>query len=419
MNSIRSLGTSEQLWLRVGMLASNNFVMVARLNGSLDEVTIKKALELLIQAQVMLRANIENKSICIKDSVASEIKIISRTDDEHWQRITEEEINRAIPVQSFPLWRFTWLNGNGEHELLMTFNHLIADGRSGVNFFESLLRKMDNKDFSIPENCLFPPFENQLKRRESLFRYVSAYSGAMFSYFAGSRKKWNRLLGDQKETADSSLVSRVLLKGELVGLVERCRQNSTTLSCYLSALMIKTFPETHDGNIGLTLAVDARPFLQNGQSSDIGYFVTTADMIKEAKFTGDEWELSRTFKRGLAQKCRAPIFKCQQLLFALAMKLKKGNAGFLQLIKSANKNSMLLTNLGKISMTTKFESFELTECFHVPSVHFLRMPYITLATATLNNRMVFNFTYSKAYFSQSHINSKVDSFMAKLTTIST
>jgi NRPS condensation-like uncharacterized protein len=402
----------------MGMLTSNNFVMVARIDGLLDEVTIKDALAELIQAQVMLRAKIENKSIRIMDYVAPEMNIISRADDQYWQRITEEEINRAIPVQRFPLWRFTWLKGEGQHELLMTFNHLIADGRSGVNFFESLLKRMDDKGFSIPENSLFPPFENQFKKRESLFSYLRTYSGAMFSFFADRRKKWKRLSGDHDLTAGSSLVSRSLLKKDLTVLVDRCRQNSTTLSCYLSALMIKTFPEAGDGNVGLTLAVDVRPFLKNDQSHDIGYFVATVDMIKSAGFIGDEWELSKEFKDDLERKCRAPIFKFDQLIFAIAVKLKKDNDGFHKLLKSANRNSMLLTNLGKISMTTEFKRFELTECFHVPSVHFLSLPYISLATATLNNRMIFNFTYSKAYFSQSYINSKVDRFMAELVTLS-
>ena len=119
------------------------------------------------------------------------------------------------------------------------------------------------------------------------------------------------------------------------------------------------------------------------------------------------------WKTTITKKCRQQ-FKFDQLIVASALKLKKEHKGFMKLIRSANTNSIMLTNLGRLNIPVNYNNLKLLRCFHIPSVHLLDLPYVALATTTLQGEMVLNFTYTKAYFSAKTIESMVDNFMANL-----
>jgi NRPS condensation-like uncharacterized protein len=409
LNNSRSLGASEQLWLKLGQEDSNNFVVVAQLAGEVDREQLLSALQEITRAQATLCVKVKKNSFHLEEVPQVTPTIIPREDHEHWQRLVEHELNSAIPINAFPLWRFNWLKGEGHHEFVLTFNHGIADGRSGVVFFEYLLKRMADSSFKIPLTPLRPSFE-KLFMKPALWGLAQS----AWAYLWDKRTSWQRMTANRElSVKETGLLSRNLNAGQVTKVVDLCRQHKTSVSAYLAALLSHFEGDTHDKNVRLSLAVDVRPFLKENSFADIAYNVATVDLAKRAGNTDNIWDLSRSFKTTITKKCRQQ-FKFDQLIVASALKLKKEHKGFMKLIRSANTNSIMLTNLGRLNIPANYNNLKLLRCFHIPSVHLLGLPYVALATTTLQGEMVLNFTYTKAYFSAKTIESMVDNFMANL-----
>ena len=393
--------------------------MVARIKGEIDEGALRNSLLEVIGAQTMLRSRaiVNNKKALLEIATTCpvEIKTVERQGDDHWRTFAESELNKIIPVEFFPMWRFTWIRRESEHELLLTFYHMIADGRSGSTFFSALLKKMDEPGFIIPANTLFPAYENQLQKNESLIQEFK--SGLSLLKRQREKRNWFTLPKQATEQTkqQTAIVSRNLPATALKTLLVNCRRERTTLSAYVSALMTNVTPESAGRDTSLSLAVDMRAFLQNDHSKDIGYLVSSIDLAKDENFDGDTWQLARDFKKTIGARCNRAEFKFDQFKRAIALKLTRDLTGFKKLIKKFMTSSLMLTNLGRLDIQTKYRNFELLHCFHLPAVHLMEAPFICLATVTLEGRMIFNFSYNKAQLEQGFVENWADELLRRLT----
>ena len=417
MNS-RLLGTTEHLWYRLGELDSNNFVMLAKIEGTIDLESLKQALNKVIEAQVILRSRISSKGkskyLQVEKFFDAQVEVIDRCGDEHWIELTEKEMNKSIPVDSFPLWRFTWLKGEGIHEFLMTFNHAISDGRSGLRFFESFLKLLDKPECEIPVNSLFPAYEKQLNKTDSFFKSSFKFFKAIKEYRANTRKKWFSFETSNKTESYTKLISKSIESQTLNKILLRCRESGSTVSTFVAAAMTNALGINKE-SIGLSLAVDVRPYLKGNHSHDIGYFVSTVDLEKEAGCQRDSLELSALYKEKLKENLNKSQFKFDTMMRWLALKTTKTKESFEKLIDESVNNCMLLTNLGKAGLKSNYDQFTLKHCFHVPAVHLVNRPFICLATSTFNDQMIFNFTYNEGLFEEDYISRLIERIMEAVT----
>lgn len=419
ISSSRLLGTSEYLWYRMGQLSSNNFVMVAELEGELDEDALKEALSKVIKSQPMLRSIIKKDGRKIRllefSSAPAEFIIVPRENENSWQMKAEEEMNHEIALDAIKLWRFTWLKGEGKHELLMTLNHMIADGRSGLNFFEMLFRVLADKDFQPEVLPLFPAYENQLKNTDGPFSTSAKFLKAFREYRSSKKEEWNKISTTENKESYSSLICRKASPDLVENLLENCRGNQATMSSYLAALMLNL--ADGNGSTALSLAADMRPYLTSIKGNEIGYFVTSLDLVKNQNNSGEKWELARKVKERIDGQLNKGQFLFDQMIRYLAFKSSGTNEGFKQLIKKALSNSMLLTNIGRVDMPSDYGAFKLKACFHVPSVHLMGVPFFCLAVSTLEGEMVLNFTYNKGCMKLADAEALVEKFMASLKSV--
>ena len=417
MNS-RLLGTSEHIWYRLGQLSSNNFTMVALLSGELEESQLRYALNNTVKSQVMLRSKVEeaNKKLYfnVKELCNVDLKVINRKSEDHWKELVEEELKSELLVECFPLWRFTWVKGEGEHELLMTFNHLLSDGKSGLNFYRKLLTLVDKPDGKNTKNTLFPSYEKQLEKTHGFFSSIKHKLSAFNEYRKNKRREWFQLRACHDQKGSTAIESRIICPQSLQTILNACQENDVTLSTYLSSLMSITFSENTSKNNSLSLAVDMRPYLKNDLQEDIGYFVTSVDLVKEKDFKGDTWQLAKVFKQRLNSQLNHSQFKFDTLMRSLAIKAGKDNHSFRDLIQNALNNSMLLTNIGKVDIKSEYQKFKLKHCFHVPSVHLMGLPFICLAVSTLNDEMILNFSYTDSFISEKRMKALIDEFIEAL-----
>jgi len=354
--------------------------MVAKVSGHIEEDQLQEALESTVKSQVMLRSRVElhkkNLQFIVEENLVPQLKVLKRKGESHWKDAVEEELKDEVSVESFPLWRFTWLKGEEEHEFLMTFNHLLSDGRSGVNFFKILLRKLDQPETALNENSLFPSYEKQLKKTHGLVKSFKQKYSAFRNYQQAKKHEWFQLRACHEKEGATAVESRVIDSDDLNRLLKSCKENEVTISTYLSAVMSEVFSENTKKSNSLSLAVDMRPYLKNELSEDIGYFVTSVDLIKDKDYSGDKWTLAQKYKKRLHSQLNHSQFKFDVLMRSLAIKAGKDNIKFRDLIRDVLNNSMLLTNIGKINIRSEYKNFKLKHCFHVPSVHLMGLPFI-------------------------------------------
>lgn len=402
----RPLGTTEHLWLRMGQIDSNNFLMVAKVSGYLSKESVKNALRELVQAQGILRSRVDlnpdESTLQVLEKLEVNLTTIERKSDQHWKALAEQELQAAIAVENPVLWRLHWLKGESQHEFILTFNHMIADGRSGANFFDALFQKVTDPDYKIP-HCTIPlAYEEQLCRSKQRGNYILGWLKELRYFVLNSRKSWFKL-NDASLKAEGTGFVHSKLDAERVGrLLECCRSEKTTISQYLAALMVNQIDgQSARQSTGLSLAVDTRPYLKTDHTRDIGYFVTTVDLVKGPENKSDAWEMSRQFKETTFKKLNKPYFKFEQLIRKLALKASKTNDDFKALIRKTVNNSMMLTNIGNLRQQAEFAKFKVNACFHVPAVHLVGVPFLCLATSTLGGEMALTLTYPKAHIQKS------------------
>ena len=187
------------------------------------------------------------------------------------------------------------------------------------------------------------------------------------------------------------------------------------MSSYLAASMLNLLEG--EKTTALSLAADMRPHLTDIDGKEIGYFVTSLDLVKEPGFTGDKWDLARRVNQRIKKQMNKSQFRFDQLIRYLAVKTSKTNEAFQKLINKALNNSMLLTNIGRVDMQTDYGSFTLKQCFHVPSVHLMNLPFFCLATSTLNGEMVLNFTYNSGCMQKEEAELLAEKFMVSLQSL--
>ncbi|MCM8528536.1 MAG: condensation domain-containing protein [Lentisphaeraceae bacterium] len=415
----RPMGTSEHLWYRMGELDSNNFVMLARLEGEIDETELKGALEKVIHSQPMLRCVAKKSGSKFRllqcTSAPAKISILPRGNDDSWQQKAEEEMNCEIAVDADALWRFSWLKGEGKHELLLTLNHMIADGRSGLQFYEMLFKVLADKQYVSPELELFPAYEDQLISTDNVLSSTFKFFRAGSEYLKSKNLKWNKIAPSARDQSNSVLISETLQKESTEMLLQKCRKNKTTVTSLLSALLLDLIEG--DNNTALSVAADMRPYLSNLKGSEMGYFVTSIDLIKGQSFEGGIWDLARTAKVRIQRQLNKSQFLFDQLIRYLALKTAKTDDDFRDLIKKSLNNSILITNIGKVNMQTDYGSFVLKQCCHIPAVHLMNLPFLCLAVSTVNGEMVLNFTYNAGFIHNNEAQRLVKKFMKRLQSL--
>ena len=403
--------------MRMGQIDSNNFVMVAKVSGKICKENVQQALTEIVEAQVMLRVRVDNSgskpTLKLSENVRPDFNILQRKSNDYWQYAVEQELNEIIPITSPLLWRFKWLKGYDNHEFLLTFNHMIADGHSGLNFYKCFFEKMDNSNFHLSANSLFPPYEEELSSKTQTGNYFLGWLKAFIEVITLRRKNWYKL---SRELVDSEnktgLISKSLGEEEVDRVLNVCRKENTTITNFLSAIMVNSVDSMENENVGISVAVDVRPFLEDKHDGDIGYFVSTVDLWKTAKDNRDIWQLSRDFGKRIKSKLCKSRFKFDEWSRAFVMKNSQTNEELKKLIHKSVNNSLLLTNLGRSDMKTEFDDFKVNRCFHVPAVHLIELPFFCLAAASLNGAMQLNLTYSKALVNEQ----QAENFMNKVLT---
>jgi len=126
-------------------------VFTIKLEGTLDEERLRRALRTLQAKHSLLRSVVEHRGgrpHFVQQNCPAPIplRIVERRGEDHWQDQVRQEWTVPFGAGREPLARLVWLCGAQVSELILVAHHCICDGQSGMNLLEECLRACDDTE---------------------------------------------------------------------------------------------------------------------------------------------------------------------------------------------------------------------------------------------------------------------------------
>lgn len=304
-----------------------NVVGILFLAEGPSQEILRKTLDALQQRHPLLRVKIEKKERQYfyesQDVPQIPLEILSRESEDHWKKITEENLNQRLNTGSGPLIQCTYLVGQtltSESELIITCHHSIIDATS----FNSILHEILSlsaafdtgapiKDYSPlpiypPEERFFPPAYKGLSRRWRSLKFMGQQIRDEISYRKGVKGKRQAPLHLSGQCRILPLETSVQTTQKII---QSSRKHRITVNSILTAAMLLAVNEILYNGEDLPLRyftfADLRPYLKPPISKEnLGTFHSMLRLTIPIKKDHDFWELAdriniqilKSFKRG-------------------------------------------------------------------------------------------------------------------------
>ena len=148
----RELGGVERMTLALDGISTVNFTTIARVRGSFDDAQLRHA---LAKRHPTLTARLRRRrfSWYLEPNTVQSIDYRKVEADPHaWVPHAEAETRHETWQLDGPRARCIWLrHGEADSTLLLTFHHVISDGKSGVLVMRDLVRLLADPSLQLPE----------------------------------------------------------------------------------------------------------------------------------------------------------------------------------------------------------------------------------------------------------------------------
>ncbi|MCA1813335.1 MAG: condensation domain-containing protein, partial [Halobacteriales archaeon] len=136
-------GWERRFWI-VGLEATVNVVTVAYLHGPLRPDALRQALGHAQRRHAMLRVHVEDTAEGPRwreeGTPGLVLRTVRRDGAATWREVADRELSERFAAAPGPLLRAMLVEGQEEHELLLTFHHAIGDALAGHALTGELLR---------------------------------------------------------------------------------------------------------------------------------------------------------------------------------------------------------------------------------------------------------------------------------------
>ena len=239
---IRKLGIFERAMLISNQHAPFIVVSVLRMENAPTSDIVKAALTTLQKRQPLLRARIVDGGFEELPSPGFPFASIARTSADGWREIAEQEMAFHYDHAAGPLFRATYMHGDGRGDLILNVHHTILDAVSGMNLLDELLRLCAGEVTDLPSlesapalEERFPPSHQGLQRVFNLTSYALAQMGDMLRFMWRMRDKRTPPV----HLGGRGHIATLILPEELIdSLSHQGRKEGVTLNSLLNAALV-------------------------------------------------------------------------------------------------------------------------------------------------------------------------------------
>ncbi|AFY46199.1 uncharacterized protein containing a NRPS condensation (elongation) domain [Nostoc sp. PCC 7524] len=433
MSFDRNLGRLEQAMEILNTRATTwNVVTISRINGSVNEDVIRQSLDLIQCRHPRLNSHIVSSRNGWKFQTEGTdkipLRVVKKLDSKQWLEVFYEEMNNKIDSNKY-LLRVVLVHILSDRHvsfLITTAHHAIADALSCIRLHSEILTYY--QEISVGEAIKplinltpLPPTEELIPQDKKGLK--GKINSLFFLLHLAWQKLWYRpeTLGFEKYLPIAQRYSDVIhrqLEPELTQqLVNRCRQENTTVNSALCAAMMFTVAQKLLKNnkkfvrLSCLSYLDVRRHINPAISDENMAVLATSNMGFHAIHTNTNfWQLAREVKQKLeASLKQGNIFK--MILIA------KYLIDFCFIYPKQVAATVSVSNVGKVNIPKVYGELEVEE-ISFAGTHALYGGLFTIHASTFQGKMLLNFVFSRPSISPETMEALVNTFITYILNIS-
>lgn len=425
----RPLSALEHATWLIDQVISQNFVLVARVSWPLTEALLRQSLDMVQKQFPLLQCKINNEQVpefVTGDVPAIPIRIIKRTDENHWLEETEKEILEPFPWTKGPLMRVVLLKSQEICDLLVTFCHIASDATSGVMVVKELLsiagKMAVGETVSIKAPLSISPSSFDLLKKDL------KYKPEFLDIPGRIRRVLHKpveLQGDQEvlpEKRITRIIHRVLSQDETDKLSARCKKEKTSVHAALCAAFMQAVVEQIRYSqirkkgpfmISCVTPVNIRQLFNRDTTGDIGYYISHALHYQLIYDGSSLWTAAKRVKKSLQR----------ELDYGRDIKglLSEGDLlteypSPIDMVRGLNDSypPLAVTNMGRLDIPEQFGNLKLEELHFAVSINPSVKSGFAIAATSFRGGITINFLYAEPYISKKRAELMVESTMKRL-----
>lgn len=425
----RRLGYMESYMFMVQkhLYGSTQICAIAQIEGFMSADVFKKALAIAFNSQPLLRAKIiepseEDAFFELSSKFADiPIKVLPRKDAFAWQKQSEAEMQSVLPYDKY-LWRATLLlnedENKGCHEMIMTLNHIIADGISIAHFFDDFLKicadLISGKEPTVTTFVLHPPTEVLIAKNITWQDYVNYKSSAMAQI--PNVTTWSyetyKPIGERM----TRHIFKVIGAEEVSALRIRAKQEQVTVNAALNAALMLSAERQAQKTVGFNLLsmVDMRPRCQPPvEPNYLGcYYGSIGTHHTEVGSNTLFWDLARAYKKNFTECSEKQLYAPIEFPYSAVTELVN------KVVISKNQTFNMgfgCSNLGVIDYPDSYGPFKLNAMYFSTCRQAGNFA-ILLHLATVHGQMFATFAYVEPLLSKNWAENFVAAYLDILKT---
>ncbi len=429
----RELIPAEQtLELTNQIAATYNVITISQVKGPLDAEQLAQALELLRQRHPRLSSVIVGRLDDLAFQQCADLQIPLRvetiTNPEDWKQSVQQELNQPITSTRYLIRVVLVQHPQSQtNHLITTLHHAISDGLSSLNLHSEILSTcqylLEGNHFqetlpvALSPLMPLPSIESLLPPSHQGFR------GKLAGIALVARLKWKKLRYRPKTLPFAQTVpiserrcgwiQRQLSPDLLTQLVQRCRQEKTSVHGALSAALLRSIAQELSPELQQDLPVnfnsftDLRRHLQPQVGHEhLGLFASVVTSWHRLKPDTYFWTLAREIKTQVEQKLAQ-----RDMFSTLSMSRKIIEAMLRQ--SDTSLSTAGLTNVGRVNMPHEYGALRLENIsFTSPQTAFGGI--LGVAVTTFRGRMQLNFAFSEPSISPATAERLADRMLSQI-----
>ncbi len=405
----------EQNLLLLDQVANFSFNVIARIAGDLDVERLQQALAYVQRQHYYLNVSLDLASppaFVVHPTLPIPLRVLTDTDRASWLSEAERELNTKFDLTHGPLARAVLLTRKNEADLIVTFEHLSADGMSGAHFVREVVAACGQlaQGVTLPpvssQNMLYPDpqwFPKSVLGVRGWFKLLLLLTRYGYDTLRFGKRHYPAPEWIPFERRDVRLTHYLFSREDTERLVNRCRVAQTTMQGALSASLLLTLASelrekanVPEPVIDCVSSVNARPYCRaDVPDRHLGLWVGQIVRPYLIRPDTDFWTLARAVNRDLRRAlAQDMLFVPYHLLFH---RTYTDAVAFTRLFENT-RPYIEATNVGRLPFETTYGPLELTRLHMGTGLQFTQAsPWgLTIAAATFAGQLQVNFHYLAA-----------------------
>jgi hypothetical protein len=378
-----------------------NVVFPVKIEGDIEETTIRSALQKIQQKHPFLRVTIETDSEGIPWYVTPEsispipLRLVDRHSEETWVEETETEWGTPFNQTNFPMARVVWVRSAYVSELLVVCHHCIGDATSIMTLTRELLECLGDPTTELRSYPAFSPEKLvPASFRQNILNHLTA------RIFTGITRLFLLAVSGKKEVVKDRFytIRWKLSEEETAGLLSVCKKQDINLNTALILVFMRAFERA--GNVRtngkMFASVDMRRYFPEIQKDHLFAFPAMVGLNTPKKSTGFRKQanaLKERLDKEIAQTDTARLLLIGEYLLPLYPRsIKYAKAG-------KGGHDFAFANIGRIPLNETYGQIRVMEVYS-PFSRFPMGNPSKVSVSTFGGRMDFAFHSEEQYITR-------------------